>query len=61
MKIHESMKIYESDRYILKSYSTSKNTIDWQYTERGPAAVVSTITSNIKLFCSSTVNFRETY
>ena len=26
---------YESDGYISKSYSTCKNTIDRQYTERG--------------------------
>ena len=32
--------------YISKSYTTTKNAIDRQYTERAGAAVVSTITSN---------------
>ena len=38
------VKIFIMNRYISKSYTTSKNTIDRQYTERG-VAVVSTITS----------------
>ena len=38
------VKIFLMNRYISKSYTTSKNAIDRQYTERG-AAVVSTITS----------------
>ena len=25
----------DCDRYISKSYTTTKNTIDWQYTEQG--------------------------
>ena len=33
------------NQYISKSYTTTKNTIDRQYTERG-AAVVSTFTSS---------------
>ena len=32
------------NRYISKSYTTSKNTIDQQHTERGSCTVVSTIT-----------------
>ena len=36
------VKNFIMNRYISKSYTTSKNTIDRQYTERG-AAVVSTI------------------
>ena len=42
---------YKSDGYISKSYSTCKNTIDRQYTERG-AAVVSTITSSKLVQCN---------
>ena len=38
------VKIFSMNRYISKSYTTSKNTIDRQYAERG-TAVVSTITS----------------
>ena len=38
-----SVKIFIMNRYISKSYTTSKNTIERQYTER--AAVVSTVTS----------------
>ena len=38
------VKIFVMNRYISNSYTTSKNTIDRQYTERG-AAVVTTITS----------------
>ena len=33
------------NRYISKSYTTNKNAIDQQYTERGQLHVVSTITS----------------
>ena len=47
------VKIFIMNRYISKSYTTSKNTIDRQYTEREPgtgAAVVSTITSYISIY-----------
>ena len=32
---HICVKIFIMNRYISKSYTTSKNTIDRQYTERG--------------------------
>ena len=39
------VKIFIMNRFISKSYTTSKNTIDRQYTERGYIAVVSAIAS----------------
>ena len=42
------VKTFLMNRYISKSYTTSKNTIDRQYRERG-ADVVSTITSTVSI------------
>ena len=44
------VKIFIMNRYISKSYTTSKNTIDRQYTKRGQL-LVSTITSHYFIQC----------
>ena len=48
------VKNFIMNQYISKSYATSKNTIDRQYTERG-AAVVSTISTIIISFRSNLI------
>ena len=47
------MKIFNTNCYISKSYTTSKNTIDRQYVHKVGAALVSTITSIVLYYVSS--------